>query len=348
MRQDIDGFDNYSDITTRWDAFQQTNGGIVFSSAFARFPALSGLVSKGIKLNQNCWCRKNLLSNASTLILGVAWQTSALVVSGSDPILYFEDNGSVQCSLAHTSSGAFQFNRGTATVLATSAPGLVGPAFWHFIEIVVTFSGTVGTVSVFLDASSTSAPILTATGLNNISTANAFANQYRLIEGNGVSFYLMDDVYVFDSTTGSNNARLGDQRLLFLPPSGAGASTQFTPTGAATNWQAASQNPPVPATIYNADSTPGHEDLFVTPAVVGPSAPNFVVVRRQHYKTDAAAHTDQSAVKSGATTATSTAVAVPSTATYQDDDYINDPNTGSPWASWAAINNAQVGYVETT
>jgi len=185
--------------------------------------------------------------------------------------------------------------------------------------------------------------------LNNIATANAYANQYRLGElQNNPIFYYYDDLYCFDTTGGSNNARIGDQKLVYLQPAGAGASTQFTPTGAGSNWQAASQNPPTPATIYNADSTAGHEDLFTTPSIYGPPAPNFVVVRRQHYKTDAAAHTDQSAVKSGSTTATSTAVAVPVAATYQDDDFVNDPNTSAPWASWSAINNAQIGYVETS
>lgn len=351
MRQDVDGFDNYNTITTRYEATQLTNGGIVFGSTFARFAAPSPLVGQGIKVNQNSWCRKNLLSNQGTLILGFAWSPSALPSSGADAICDFQDNGTLQCTLEQLSNGAFQIVRGGAggTTLGTSSPGMILGGNFYWIEFVVTFgSGTAGSVALYVNQGPSGTAAINVSGINTITSANAYANQYRLLEGNAVSFYYFDDLYCFDTTGGVFNARLGDQRMLYLPPASAGASTQFTPTGAATNWQAASQNPPSPATIYNASSTAGQEDLFNTPAVSESAAPNGVWTRRLHYKTDAAAHTDQSAMKSGSTTTTSTAVAVPSSATYQDDDFPNDPNTGSPWASWAALNSAEVGYVETS
>jgi hypothetical protein len=74
----------------------------------------------------------------------------------------------------------------------------------------------------------------------------------------------MDDTYLLD-TTGSapQNTFLGPSRIVTPVPTGAGSHTQWTPTGAASNFQCVNEAPPDGDTTYVADSTPGDLDSYV-------------------------------------------------------------------------------------
>lgn len=341
MYQFSDPFDDYNDITKLWDASQLTNGGIVFSSSFARFPAPSGLTSQGIKLNQNCWCRKNLLGNIVTHIGGFAWSPVALPSSGIDPIWYVEDNGTIQVSLAVTSTGAFQFYRGApggTAIGAASASALVMAGGYYFLEPVVTIDPAAGTVALYIgQPASGGVAAISSTGLNTRATANTFVNQVRLIEGNSVSFYLFDDLYVFDATTGSDNARLGDQRLITKMPSGVGGLTAWpTLVGAATTWQALNEIPPNDDTSYIASATAGQRNSSAMQSAGLTTTPNFVVSRHRIRKDDAGAHVFTPLVRSGGVVGLGTGVAVPSTYAFVDNRYLLDPNTAAAWGAAGA------------
>lgn len=355
---DCDPFDNYVTLSTRYDL---VSGSCSISSAAARFPAPSPLTGQGMTTSgavAACFVRKNLTTTPATLILGVACKISALPSSSAVALIAFWDTGGMQCSLGVNSAGQFQFYRGNPTaggtaVGAASATGLMQIGIWHYLEVVVTIDPSVGAVALYVDQPAIGGvAAISSTGLNTRVSANSYANQYSIGDHNStanVTFPSFDDLYVFDTTTAANNARLGDQRMYTEMPNGVGASTQWSPTGAAANWQAVSEIPPDGDATYVSSNTPGQTDLYTTQSAgLGATAPNFVVVRRQHRKDDASVHTDQSTIRSGSSTATSTAVSVPSSYSFVDDIYNNDPATSAPWATGTAADNAQIGVVETS
>lgn len=349
MYQFCDPFDNYTDITSYWEAVVGTN---TISSSFARFAPPAGLNGMGLKVPQGASTRKNLPNNIATPIFGVAFYTSSLsVITGTtDYAFHLLDNGTVQVSVQFTSSGAIQVYRGLASaLLGATSPGLLAPASWYFIEFVGTINSATGAAAIYVSQPGAGGVAsLSLSGVNTQASANAYINQIQLAAANyGGVFHYYDDLYVFDTTGTTQNARLGDQRLIYKTTNGAGASTQFTPNGNPNNWQNVNIVPPPGDTDYNSSGTPGQTDLFALQSAGLTANPNFFVTRRNRRKDDAGARTDQSIVRSGGVNATSAAAAVNSTYGFQDDIFVNDPATGSPWLA-AAADAAQAGYVETS
>lgn len=350
-----DPFDNYTDLSTYWDVVTPNVSGIVMSSANARFAAPSPLTGQGVKFNQNFNARKNLPFNITHGFAGVAFFCPTLSGFGTFVQVWdYEDNGTIQLSLAYNSVGALQFYRGTPVanpVGAATAPGAVLSGSYNYYEVEFVIDPAAGVVKLWISQVAGATPIISSTGLNTRASANSFVNQVR-IGGitntgaeNGVRY---DDLYIFDSSGATQNAQLGDNRMLTKMPNAPGSSSQWTDVGS-TGAGCVNSIPP-DATKYISDNTPGHIEMYAMQSAGLTVPANFVVIRRQHLKDDALAHTDQSRIKSAAATAASTAVTVPSTATYQDDIFVNDPNTGSPWigGSAGAADTIEVGVIETT
>lgn len=77
------------------------------------------------------------------------------------------------------------------------------------------------------------------------------------------SVWRLDDPMIWDSSGSSVNTFLGDLIMETLRPTGPGTTTQSTPTGAATPWQAVSEAVPNNNTSYTAINTAGHKDTYV-------------------------------------------------------------------------------------
>lgn len=77
----------------------------------------------------------------------------------------------------------------------------------------------------------------------------------------GGNHWRWDDPYVLDTTGTVNNSRLGDVACAGLVVTGAGDAAQFTPVGAASNWDCVDEVPPDDATTYTHSSTLDQRDL---------------------------------------------------------------------------------------
>jgi hypothetical protein len=338
-----DGFDNYQTITQLWDTTTGT-GPFTMSSGNARFTAPAGLTGQGIGIGQNSTVLKNLPANIVTCIVGFAWKTS-LALAGTNAIFILQDAGTNQVCLATTAAGGFQFYRGAPTtnpIGAASAPGLYTPGIWHYLEIVVTIDPTVGTVALYIDQPSSGSAAISSTSLNTRASANSFANQIVMSVPNIGTTESFDDLYVYDATTGTMNARIGDNRIITKMPNGAGGLTQWTPNGAASNYLCVNEIPPDDDTTYVSDNTAGHQDAYAMQSAGITATPNFVVVRNRIRKDDAAAHTAAGLVRSAGVVGVGTAFTVPSSYQFFDTLFINDPNTSAPWTASAA-DATQVG-----
>lgn len=346
----FEGFDNLStspqnDLVTMPFVANgvQTGEWQGYSSQFGTLSKVAGLLGgSGISQGTDgAVGGLTLFSNYATLICGFRFRCPTGSPISLTDIVRFVDGanvvaGSVQCGLSVNTVGKLIFWRGTnSTVLATGTTILVAGG-WYMIDITVTIHNTTGAVQVNLGAASE----ITASGLNTRSTANNWTNGVQVAASGTTGAF--DDLYCCD-TTGSApyNAPLGNIRVetLFVT---ANNSVAFTPlTG--TNHGEVAETSLDGDTSYNSNTTTAidtftHGSLSSTPTTI--FAVDVISAAR---KTDVKALSYRNKLISGATTTNGATNALATVYQYVRDNYLNDPNTGAPWAA-AAVNATDIGY----
>ena len=81
-----------------------------------------------------------------------------------------------------------------------------------------------------------------------------------LIQGTKTVWF--DSLVLCDGTGSRNNALLGHKQVQWLFADGAGATTDFSVTGAAANWNVSETNEPDPSTIYVSSNSVGATDTY--------------------------------------------------------------------------------------
>jgi len=153
--------------------------------------------------------------------------------------------------------------------------------------------------------------------------------------------YYLDDLRYYDTAGSINNTWLGTCRVQTCLTAGAGATTDFSKTGASTNWQAA-QNQNVDDSKYVYDPTVGDYDLYTiqplvnSPTVFGVQVTSFV---RQD---DATQRFFKNRVSSSGTIADGASFATSQTYTGDNDMFELNPNTGLSFTG-AQVNALQIG-----
>jgi hypothetical protein len=337
-----DGFDHYDATTELWTT---RAGSPVYSTANARFPALPNCVSKGMACGAGISKRWNLSGNRNGLIVSMAFGISSLVLAGGggkENFLSFQDNGFNQCMFAVDQTGAILVRNGAAGVtVASTGPAVIsstaGPVF--FLDVIVVFGSTTGSVTMYLSTAAGGAPILAATNINTINTANAYANQVGIgeLSGNAVTLYF-DDFHCHTNGGAAPNTVMGEgTRIHTKMPNGAGFATTLTPNGAAANWQCVDDVPPDDDTTYNAAASFPLTEGYAIGAAGFTGTVNGVVRKSRVRKDDAGAHTFQSGVRSGSTNSLPTAVAVNSAYSWIDGGVlVLDPATSAAWSTSGA------------
>lgn len=330
-----DGFDHYNSSTELWDS---VTGSVSYSSALARYTAPAGLLGQGMKCNGIAYKFKNLLSNESSLYFGFSFLAPQFGTGGR--MVGFNQGGSFQSGVNITSAGGLaMMGGGFGTVLlAQSAPSVISTGVWHWLDLLVTFSPSSGSIAAYLDAPVGGSPFFTATSLNTANTGNAWIDQFYVGDvGNQFNGLQLDDFHCHDTTGSAPNSVLGSSRIYTKKPNGAGYSTLWTPNGASANWQCVDDSPPDGDTTYNSSATAGQIDGYDAPSAGLSSTPNGLV-RRSYIRTDGGAHTFQNGIRSGSSNGLGTAVSVPSSYGWTDcaTCYVDDPATSAPFTAAAA------------
>jgi hypothetical protein len=331
------GYDFYTTASQIWDTVAGT---VTINSASARF---GGTHSQGASYPASASTQKNLVGNQPTVIVG--WAIKTLANPGStSPILYLLDNTTtVQVSLAITAAGALQFYRGAPSGNPIGSAGSTNFAagVWHYLEVKATIDPSAGVAQCWLDG----VQVINGSSLNTRNNANSYANQFRIGElaGGITGGVTCDDVYCLDGTGGSLNAALGDRRIITIMPSGAGSFTQFTPVGAASNYQCVDEVPANDNTDYVSDGTVNHRDSYVYESVAISGNADFIVPWARISKDDASAHTVELSATDTANDAFSSAIAVPSSYGYVNGGaFATSPNGAAAW-SQTVINRTEWG-----
>lgn len=260
-------------------------------------------------------------------------------------------NGQVTISINATdgSMRVFTGRASNGVQIASAAPGTFVAGTTRYVEIGANLSSVNGSVVVRLDGNT----VVSVGNVSTVSNGAAPAIQSIMIEnssaydGNpgGSSALILQHMYVNDNTGPAPlNGFLGDVRVTgqaYAAP----VSTQFAPTGAATNQAVCATNPPVPATIRNVSTNVGDADVYTMQPLPPSTTAVFAVgIRTLAAKDAAGARSLKNTLLSGAVTASGGVVSLGITPAYVRDNLGVDPGTGGPWTV-NAVNALRPGYV---
>lgn len=276
---------------------------------------------------------------ATKLIVGVAFKAAVF----SDTVNLFTtygDAGTINhVNLRVMASGAVALYRLT-TQLAVSAAGVCLPNTWHYIELSATVSDTVGVATGRVDGVSQ----VTFTGDTRNAGTNSTLDRVDVFVPVGTApGAFIDDLYIADGTgSAPTNDFLGEVRVQTLRPNGAGAVTQLTPVGSATNWQNVDETPPS-ATDYNWSGTVGQQDLYtVEDLAVGTSTIYGCQFVNYAQKTDAATRQVINLIRAGGTTFNSAPRALTTAPTPTLTVSAVNPSTAAAWTV-TDVNSVEAG-----
>jgi len=183
-----------------------------------------------------------------------------------------------------------RFNTTTYTTDITTA-SVVANDTWVYLEVELVISASVGTATV--SANGTQIGSFSGDNFPTLATAGTFIGTWsslRHLALHSAPTPFLDvrmlDLYLFDRAGSRNNAKIGPHEVNRLVPTGAGASTGWTPSAGA-NWAAVDEVPPDDDTTYVSASTAGTRDAYVFESVPAGVDPPGVTVSLYAKKTGA-------------------------------------------------------------
>jgi len=246
----MEGFDHYgdvADVNRFWSA--QNDANVTLATGRTSGKALEiGAVSRRQYLN---------FPLTVTIVVGFACKYAA---GGTNPISIreiagFMANGSDQLDIILNTTGTLGIRRGS-TVLGTSTATM--STSWSYVEVKVLFSQTVGTIDMQINGASE----ISDTSLDTMQTTIVGATSFY-IDGDGAADPTFDDIYILDTTGSDNTDFLGDVTVETLYPTGAGNSTDWSPSAGA-NWENVDDGAsPDDDSTYNSETTAADHDSYV-------------------------------------------------------------------------------------
>jgi hypothetical protein len=269
----VDSFDHYAtaDITTKWTSTSSSGHTRSISSSAGRRSS-SGFRLSYTQTAQYNYLSKTLTTSGDGFVVGCYVTISSLPGPFGAFLFGIYDAGTLHLSLRLNSDFTISVLRGSGTVLGTSGVTGLSAGVGGYIEWKGTISDTASAGSLVVRVNNTA--VYTSVGtLDTKNTANATWNAFgigQLVDGGGSNVFTgtgtldFDDLYVLDQSGSSSNDFLGDCRIDALIPSGAGTTTQFTPS-ASTNVSNIDDATPDGISTYNSSATVGHIDTFAIP-----------------------------------------------------------------------------------
>ena len=323
----IDGFDA-ADMSTKWSVNSNST-----SSTTTRF---SNGRSLGLGSGGTRYVTKYFAASAEVYICFAA----SGLASGFNGITFmyvYTDGGlSVQLSLQSNSNGSISLMRG-GTQLAVTAAGLLFST-WSYIELRAKIdpSAGVATLKVNGNIEANFSGNTKNTGTSNNVDGIAFTNSGTL---GGV---LLDDLYILDATgSAPYNTYLGDVRVYTMSPSGAGNTTQFTPSSGA-NYTTVDELPYSAADYVSATGPTTKDTYAMADLPAGVSTIYGVQTNIIAKKTDAGSIAIKPIVRSGGTDYAGATTALPASDATIIDVRSQDPSTSAAWTS-AGVNGMEAG-----
>lgn len=322
----MDSFNHYAtaDIGSKWGLLG--DGTELIDVAAAR------LGTTGLILHTNASVGE-IFDSQAIWTVGFACRVPSF---GANTICQLIDTSTIQLSLSIDAIGRLVVSNGSGTVLGTSAP-VINLNVWHYIEFQATINNTTGTYEVRVDMTN----VLSGTGADTQNSANASANIVKLTSTQTGTHFA--DFYCNDATgSAPNNTFWGDTRIQPLLPSGAGATTQWTPS-AGSNFQNVDDATPDGDTTYNSSSTLNQVDTYAYSNLT-PTAGTVFAVQVLTYarKDDAGTRSIAPVIRHSGTDHVGTTQSLSTSYQYHAEIHEENPGTAAAWTI-AEVNAAEFG-----
>ena len=247
--------------------------------------------------------------------------------------IYFQNSGDEQVHIVFKEDYPLEVKRGN-TSLATGIK-TIPPLQTHLIEIYVFISDSSGRVIVKVNGITD----IDFTGDTQNISGNNLINQIRFYVGNYYKTY-WDDIIIDDSNW------IGETRIMGLSPTGAGATTQWTPS-TGSNWQNVDEKPADDAD-YNSVNEVDKIDTFT---IEDMSSINGIVNNIKCIQVQARASKDGTptpqnlnlVVRIGGSNYFSADKEVPTDFETLYNIWEKNPNSGVDWTE-SGINAMEIGY----
>ena len=306
----MDGFDYYAATDAIARGYSQSHAGMSAGRISGQC-AVSG--------NNTGHAVHSLSASATTVYLGIAFRTNGSNNAENDQFDLLASGSRVFRVRLQSDSAHLDLCNGAGTVIATS--NALAGGVWYYFEFKVVINGASSTVEMKRNGTveiATTTCNLGSTAVNQFSFGSDGANSV----GNSSGF---DDVWVTDS------AYLGDCRVEALLPTGAGATTAWTPS-AGSNYQNVDDATPNGDTDYNKSKTAGQTDTYAMSDLATTGGTVYGVQYHEYVRKDSAGSRTVAPVAriGGADYAGTTRSALDSY-TYIDEIRETSPATSAAW-----------------
>lgn len=331
-----DGFDYYTTLTQKWTAQSGVTPSI---SATAARTGGQGLLFSG---GGSPIVQKQVVASQehATFIVGYALMRAS--ANAINTIFYSDSLATTHVTVQITTNGEIKVFRGTTggTQLgSTTSVGTVPAGSFCYIEVKVTLHDSTGVVTVRVNG----AQVFTITGADTKNGGTkTVLDGFGLGGSAGNNFF--DDLVVMNGAGSTNNDFIGDVKIETRMPSGAGNTTQLTPSSAVANWTTVDETP-ANTTDYNGSATNDQYDTYAMQDLATAAGVVFAVVAYAYAaKSDAGAKGGAIVIRSGGTDYEKTDNALGTGFAYLPPEIMEtDPATSAAWTI-AGVNAMEPGF----
>lgn len=329
----IDGFDHYT--TKAQMLYKWTDVNAVPNQSGRRSGSLAVTTSGGP------YYFSKTLDSQSTWATGFAAKITYLAITERAFVTFTDSNSNDQITITMGTDSVMRAYRGTdsGTLLTTASQALTFDT-WHYVEAKVVISDSAGSVEVRLNGTTVLSYSGDTKSSDTLSTANKIRYGAPYERSAAVCF---DDLYICDGTGTKNNSFLGDCRVDTKFPTGTGASTQFTPSGGANNWDNVNDAAPDGDSTYNYADTASYADSFAFEDVSSSSTIHGLQVSVVARKDDAGTRTMAATTTVGGTRYDGDTKTLGDTYVNHAQVWENNPTTSTAWTD-ATVSAAEFGY----
>lgn len=274
----------------------------------------------------------------ATFIVGLAYRANTLA-SHSFLFLRADSGATTHITLSTNSAGKL-----TVSGLGSTDNGVIKPNRWHYIEVYVVLSDTVGEVKLRVDGKTPSGwSDLTNVDTKSGGTATVFDSVELRCDNSGASY--IDDVYICNGAGSVNNDLLGDIRVETLYPDGNGNYSQLTGSdgNSVDNYQQVDEAVPS-SSDYNGSPTDGNKDTYAFEDLAASVDSVFgVMVSMWAAKSDTGAKSCRAVARRNAVDATGGDKTLQTTYAPHDQVWDQDPTDSTSWTP-AKVNDMEFGF----
>lgn len=324
----MDGFDG-GDMAVKW-----FGGANITSSTTTRFSS-----GRSANVTAGGSTMRRSFTAASQVFVGFATMTTYLDTGYKPYIDLMGDTaGTTHLRISYNQNTIIVYRGAGSTQIATYTMAM-NTSVWYYIEVSATIADSGGTCVVKVNGST----VINFTGDTKNGGTNSTIDTifFGFNSATGTSYF--DDVYVCDATgSAPYNTFLGEVRMYVLTPSGAGSSTQFTPSSGA-NYTTVDEIP-YSTTDYVSSGTSGQRDTYAMSDLPA-SASSVLAVQNNIIakKTDAPAISLKPAVKSGGSVYYGTTTTLTGNDSAIMDLRTTDPATSTAWTI-SGVNSFEAGF----